>query len=78
MATVVVNPVPWAARAKYPWDEWMDGQCRILEPGEDFEVTPRHMYSAVHAWGKKHGVRVRVQIIGGGRVQVQAVRDAET
>jgi hypothetical protein len=55
----------------------MDGQCRILEPGEDFEVTPRHMYSAVHAWGKKHGVRVRVQIIGGGRVQVQAVRDAQ-
>jgi hypothetical protein len=55
----------------------MDGQVRILNRGEDFQVTPRSMYSAVHAWGRKHGVRVRVQIIGGGRVQVQAVRDAQ-
>jgi hypothetical protein len=77
MAVIAGKPVPWAARAKYPWDEWMDGQCRILNRGEDFQVTPRGMYSAVHAWGRKHGVRVRVQIIGGGRVQVQAFRDAE-
>lgn len=31
------------ARAYYPWDEWLDGQARLLEKGRDYACTDESM-----------------------------------
>lgn len=44
---------------KYPWNEWLDGQVRMLRKGEQYETTTASMRAIASAAAKKAGKRLR-------------------
>lgn len=56
MMAQILPKFPLQANAKYPWDEWLDGQIWKLVRGEDFTVAieqfRNHVYSAARARGR--------------------------
>ncbi|MDA8318846.1 MAG: hypothetical protein M0030_03395 [Actinomycetota bacterium] len=57
----------------YPWDEWLDGQPRLLERGVDFLSGPADLRTAAYRAAEKRGIRVRTQVAG-ENLEVQAIR----
>jgi len=77
MAEIVSNAAwntPRKSVSTYPWDEWFDGQTRILTQGEDFTVKPSSIRNAIQVNAFRRNVRVRTAILDGERVQIQALR----
>lgn len=52
MAKVLQNYKP-VSSSEYPWDEWFDGQTRLIVHGEDFTCTARSFQSACRAAAAK-------------------------
>jgi len=62
----VVDGFPESGRnAKFPWDEWFDGQVRRLEHGVDFDSKPSSFRSAANGVAARRGHGVRVKVVGG-------------
>jgi hypothetical protein len=56
---------------KYPWDEWSDGQTRILTKGTDFECSMASIQNGLHVWARRHGLIARTQRVESDRVAVR-------
>lgn len=73
----VVGEFPASPRRKYPWDEWLDGQTRLLVPGEDFDLDMGYMRTTVYGAARRHGVRVRVAARDEGLYVKAVTRDGD-
>jgi hypothetical protein len=53
-------------RAKYPWEEWMDGSMWEIEQGVDFsvDIPVVNFVNGMHAKARKKGKRVRTHVAG--------------
>ena len=49
---------------EYNWDEWLDGEPRVLIRGEDFDTDPASMRVTVYRAATRRGQRVRTMIEG--------------
>lgn len=67
----IISEMPEVPKTKYPWDEWFDGQTRLLEPGVDFHVRPDAFRSGAYARAKVAGLKVTVLLRSEG-VYLQA------
>lgn len=64
MARVVKwEPPARAARTKYPWDEWFNGQAWELERGVDFATTIRGMQSTVLTRARRLDIAVATAVV---------------
>ncbi len=57
--------------AKYPYDQWLDGQIWKLQHMVDFECQPHGLRQSFYAAAKRRGIKVRVSILPNGDVIVQ-------
>lgn len=48
--------------AKYPWEEWTDGQSRRLHRGGDFDATLESFRTMVHRKARDMGMRAHTKI----------------
>lgn len=80
----IVDSIP--GRQYYPWQEWFDGQARLLEPGVDFTCEPEGMRSAAYGAAKQQGLKVialirpegvYVRSLGARKPKVKAAPAAE-
>jgi hypothetical protein len=58
----IVSDMPDPHPTRYPWDEWFDGQTRLLEADTDFYTAPDSFRSVVYITAKKHGMQAHVRI----------------
>ncbi len=60
----------------YNWDEWLDGQMRVLSKDEDFVTEPSSFRSSAYQAAKRrNGIKVRVHSYPDGRrVAIQSYR----
>ena len=72
-ATWETSRIPKGRPSKYPWDEWLDGQARILTPGEDFDATIQSFRTLAHGVANRRGLRLRTAERQDGRFQIQAI-----
>jgi hypothetical protein len=71
MAKIIDKPV-FTGRDLYPWDEWFDGQMRLLTRGEDFQTTAQTMCNSIAGAAQRR--RVTVQVVKhGDQIQLQAI-----
>jgi hypothetical protein len=56
------------SQARYPWDEWLDGDVWELIAGEDFNGKPESLRSVADVQARKRG----------GRIQARLIRSRET
>ena len=50
--------------AKYPWDEWQDGQTRRIARGTDFDVEAKVMQGQIKVRGAKVGRKTATNVQG--------------
>jgi hypothetical protein len=55
----------------YPWDEWSDGQTRIVERFVDFHCAMDSFTNHVHTWARRHGFRARTQTVAVNRIAIR-------
>lgn len=51
-------------KAIYPYDEWLDGQIRLLEAGTDFKAKSSSVAASIRAAGKDRGMTVAIRPMG--------------
>jgi len=51
------NPPPSAAR--YPWDEWADGNTWHLVEGDDYHTSTDNFIDTAKKWARRHGQCLR-------------------
>jgi hypothetical protein len=51
------------SQARYPWDEWLDGDVWELTAGVDFNGKPESLRSVADVQAKKRGGRVQARLI---------------
>lgn len=74
MARIVEDSsIDWGKGRKndYPWDEWFDGQARLLRRGEDFPCKPHSMRAQAYNQGHKRGQSVRTKVISDDLLALQ-------
>ena len=49
-------------RGKYPWEEWLDGQVRLLRKGEQYTTSTETMRAVASNAAKKAGKRLRSKV----------------
>lgn len=59
----------------YPWDEWLDGQVRVLEAGKDFTCKPDSIRNAFYGAAAARGLGSRTKTLPSGDVRVVASKD---
>ena len=52
--------------SQYPWDEWLNGKCWLLEPDQDFFCKPRSMEQQIRAAAAERGKKTHVRVRGEG------------
>ncbi len=50
-------------KGKYPWDEWLDGQVRLLRKGEQYSTETATMRAVASSAAKKAGKRLRSKVM---------------
>jgi hypothetical protein len=48
----------------YPWEEWLDGQIRKLDRGEDFDGPSMSVERVIRTSANRRGIRVRIRVEG--------------
>jgi hypothetical protein len=56
MPATVTGPI--APTAKYPWEEWTDGQVWEIIRGEDFDILAGNMAQVLRSYGIRKGLKV--------------------
>jgi hypothetical protein len=68
-------------RAKYPWDQWLDGSVWELQAGEDYDTTTASMRASASRAAKELGRDIKTQIVrgedGSESLIIQAVDEAD-
>lgn len=71
----IIDEYPFRARsAAYPWDEWLDGQIRVLEPGKHFTCKPASLVLSAYKAARSRGLKVSASI-DNGNVVIQRRKD---
>lgn len=52
----------FTSRARFPWDEWTDGQTWSCEQGKDFQSAPAVFSSQLRARAAKNKVKVQYAV----------------
>jgi hypothetical protein len=65
-------PAEWRMR-RYPWQEWLDGQPRILTQGVDFTISLVAMQRHFVRTAKERGLRGYTRVTSPTEIAVQAV-----
>jgi hypothetical protein len=73
----IVSGMPDPHPTRYPWDEWFDGQTRLLEPDVDYQTSPDSFRSVVYITAKKAGMQAHVRIRPEGVYLRATPRDKE-
>lgn len=55
----------------YPWDEWTDGQKRVLVQGKDFDRPVDGFRAYMYAWAKRHEKKVSTSLISETELVIQ-------
>ena len=66
-------PAGGITRAKYPWDEWLDGSTWKLTRGTDFICSTSSMSTGAVQKGLRMGLKVETRMAG-DTVWIRAVR----
>lgn len=61
----------------YPWDEWLDGQARMLIRGEDFQVSIGSMRAQLSTRASKAGGYFITRAFGGGKLAIKFMRPSK-
>jgi hypothetical protein len=71
----IIDKMPPSGRksSRYPWDEWLDGQARILVKGEDFDVDILKMQNNFGSVARTRGLRGTTVKLSDTELAVQAV-----
>jgi hypothetical protein len=71
----IIDKLPPPARGskRYPWDEWMDGQVRILVQGEDFDSSTIQMQNVFASAARRRGLQGATVTVSDTEIAVQAV-----
>lgn len=48
----------------YPWEEWLDGQIRKLDKGDDFDGPAMSVERVIRTSANRRGIRVRIRVEG--------------
>lgn len=59
--------------SEYPYDEWLDGQIRQLEPGVDFQAKPQSVVQSARTMAEKRGMKLRSRLLTNDQKEVTAV-----
>lgn len=51
-------------KAKYPWDEWTNGEIWEITRGVDYNPEPRRMRMRLYNRAQRYGLKVQVNVIG--------------
>ena len=63
-------------QAKYPWDEWLDGDMWVLERNEDFpSSTLDSLRKAASGAATTRGLKVRSTRLGTTTIVIQAYKE---
>ena len=72
----IVDDAVWGAPRKsvsrYPWEEWLDGQTRILTRGVDFTCGVKGMQNSVNVRSFRTNQTIRTRVLDGDRLQIKA------
>lgn len=49
----------------YPYDEWLDGQIRQLDVGEDFTAKPQSVVASLRQTAEQRGMKLRSRFVFG-------------
>lgn len=52
-----------ASQARYPWDEWLNGDIVQLFAGEDYSAKTRTIVSTARTQAKRRGGNVRTRLL---------------
>lgn len=63
------------AVARYPWDDWFDGNWWLLIQGEDYLGKTIPFQNYARNVGRKRGLRVSIRNADGGRMYLKASKD---
>jgi hypothetical protein len=55
-------------RGRYPWDEWLDGQIRLLKQGVDFKCKATSFVCIAHVAAARRGGKLNTTRRGDGVV----------
>jgi hypothetical protein len=47
----------------YPYDEWLDGQIRELEVGEDYKARPQSVVASIRTTAERRGMKLRSRFV---------------
>lgn len=75
MATVIDSVFDPNSNSRYPWHQWLDGQCWELTEGVDFTTAPESFRSGAVNRARNQGQKLRTRIVSGEtgtRVVIQA------
>jgi hypothetical protein len=50
-------------KAIYPYDEWLDGQIRQLEPNVDYHAKPQSVVASIRQTAEARGLRLRSRFL---------------
>jgi len=56
------EPKP-ARRAKYPWDEWMDGEWHDIQEGRDFHVPLESFRAQLYIKAARANMQVQTMVV---------------
>ena len=68
-----ITPNTGGPAAKYPWDNWLNGEAWLLETGKDYQCKDQSMRYQIRHQAKQRGLVVTIQKAEGG-LQVQATK----
>jgi hypothetical protein len=50
-------------KAIYPYDEWLDGQIRQLDSGEDYNAKPQSVVASIRTMAEQRGMKLRSRFV---------------
>lgn len=50
-------------KAIYPYDEWLDGKIRQLEPGIDYTAKPQSLVALIRQTAEARGLKLRSRFV---------------
>lgn len=70
----VLPKFPPHNNAKYPWDEWLDGQLWQVKRGEDYAPPAEVFRSYIHRVARERGLLATVRKVGEDVLVIKAVK----
>lgn len=59
---------------KYPWEEWSDGQTRVITRGVDFTCEVDSIQNNIHVWARRNSLKARTQKVESDRLAFKMLK----